>query len=85
MDIYILKNFSQKEIYFGLSEGELKKTISAHRDNPDSPLGHWNWDGDEIKWGTVQEELYETNARAFMQALRREPPEDGWVVVVGGE
>lgn len=85
MNIYLLKNFTLKEMYFGLTEGECSQAVKIHRDNPDSPVGHWKFDREEIKWGLVEGDLHETYARAFVQALRREPPEDDWVVVVGME
>ena len=83
MNIYMLKNFSQKEVYFGLSEGDAHAAVISHRNNPDSPIGHWGFDRDQIKWGLVQEDLSEVYAPAFLQALRREPVEEGWVQVVG--
>ena len=84
MNIYMLKNFTVKEVYFGLTETDCKQAALAHKDNPDSPIGHWKWGEEEIKWGAVQENLYEGHAYAFLQALRREPQEEGWIVVVGG-
>lgn len=85
MDIYILKNFSLQETFFGLAEGKLQDTVTSHKNDPDSPVGHWKFDSEEIKWGLVQEDMHEANAHAFLQALRREPQDDGWVLVVGGD
>jgi len=85
MNIYVLKNFTLREFYFGSCEGDSHEAVKSHRENPDSPVGHWQWKGEEIKWGLVGRDLHETYARAFLQALRREPPEDGWVMVVGME
>lgn len=85
MNIYVLKNFTLKEIYFGLAEGDARDAAKTHRNNPDSPVGHWKFDNEEIKWGTVETDLAEAYARAFMQALRREPPDEGWVTVIGAD
>ena len=85
MDIYILKNFSLQETFFGLADGKLQDKITSHKNNPDSPVGHWKFDSEEIKWGLVQEGMSPPNAQAFLQALRREPPDDGWELVVGGD
>jgi len=79
----MLKNFTLKEIFFGLAEGDSHEAVKTHKANPDSPVGHWQFDSDEIKWALVEKDLSEMYARAFIQALRREPPEDDWVVVVG--
>lgn len=83
MDIYLLKNFTLKEVYFGLSEGELIESINSHKNNADSPVGHWNFEAEEVKWGKVEENLSELYAKAFLQALRREPPDEGWIIVFG--
>ena len=85
MNVYIMKNFTLKEVYFGLSEGDTHETVMAHKIDPESPVGHWKWDDEEIKWGEVEPDLHEVYAKSFMQALRREPPDDGWIVVFGGE
>ncbi len=85
MDVYVMKNFTLKEVYFGLAEEEAKVAVNAHKSNDLSPIGHWKFDEEEIKWGVVQSGLQDQYAQAFMQALRREPQEDGWVVVVGME
>ena len=83
MNVYIMKNFSLKEVYFGLAEGDTHETVRSHKGNQDSPVGHWNFDVEEIKWGIVEGDLHEQYARAFLQALRREPPDEEWIVVVG--
>jgi hypothetical protein len=85
MNVYIMKNFTLREVYFGLADDDSHAAVKSHRGNPDSPVGHWKFDVEEIKWGVVQSGLHEQYARAFLLALRREPPEDGWVVVYGGE
>lgn len=85
MNIYLLKNFSLKEIYFGMTAGHTRDAVASHRNNPDSPVGHWRFDSEEIKWGLVGEEMPEVYAPGYLQALRREPPEDGWIIVVGME
>ncbi len=83
MNIYILKNFSLQEVYFGLAEGETYEAVTTHKGNQDSPVGHWQFDSEDIKWGQVEDSLPDQYAQAFLQALRREPPDEGWVVVVG--
>lgn len=83
MNVYIMKNLSLKEVYFGLAEGDTHVIVKSHKGNQDSPVGHWRFDSEEIKWGVVESDLSEQYAHAFLQALRREPPDDGWVVVVG--
>ncbi len=85
MNVYMLKNFTLKEVYFGLAEDDTHASVKSHRGNPDSPVGHWKFEDEEIKWGAVEEGLHEQYAHAFMQALRREPQDDGWVVVFGME
>ena len=85
MNIYMLKNFTLKEVYFGVTDGECRDAVSGHKSSPDSPVGHWKFDSEEIKWGMVEKDLHESYAQAFVQALRREPQDDGWVVVMGGE
>jgi len=85
MNVYIMKNFTRKEVYFGLADGDNHSVVKAHRGNPESPVGHWRFDDEEIKWGMVEEGLPEQYARAFLQALRREPQDDEWVVVFGGD
>ncbi len=85
MDIYMLKNFTLQEVYFGIADGETQATVNKHKNNPDSPVGHWKFGKEEIKWGIVEDGLSEMYANAFIQALRREPQDDGWVVVFGGE
>ncbi len=85
MNVYVMKNFTLREIYFDVAEGETQEAVQAHRKNPNSPVSHWNFTEEEIKWGTIDTDLHEQYARAFIQALRREPPEDDWTVVVGGE
>lgn len=85
MNVYIMKNFTLKEVYFGLAEGETKETVQTHKTNQDSPVGHWKWGVEDIKWGEVEKDLHESTAHSFLQALRREPPEDDWIVVVGME
>lgn len=83
MTIYILKNFTLQEVYFGIAEGDLRSAVNEHKNNPDSPVGHWQFDSEKIQWGEVEKDLSEAYGRAFLQALRREPPDEGWVVVVG--
>ena len=85
MNVYLMKNLTLQEIYFGLADGDCREAVTRHRDDPLSPVGHWKWGDEEIKWGEVERDLHEDSARSFLQALRREPPEEGWVVVVGGE
>ena len=85
MNVYIMKNFTLKEVYFGLAEDDTHAAVKEHKTNELSPVSHWNWDAEEIKWGVVQSDLHEQYARAFLQALRREPPDDGWVIVFGGD
>lgn len=84
MKIYLIKNFTLKECYFGITPADVRDAISEHRASPDSPISHWKWGEEEIKWGLVEDGLHEAYARAFLQALRREPQEDDWVLVVGG-
>lgn len=79
----MLKNFSLQEVYFGISEGDVHQAVKAHKGDQDSPVAHWKFEKEEIKWGLVQEDLSEVYARAFLQALRREPTEDGWILVMG--
>ncbi|MBT3231996.1 MAG: hypothetical protein HN356_04210 [Calditrichaeota bacterium] len=83
MNIYMLKNFSLQEVYFGLSENDVHQAVKAHKGNQDSPVAHWEFEKEEIKWGIVQGDLSEVYAQAFLQALRREPTEDGWILVMG--
>jgi hypothetical protein len=85
MNIYVLKNFTQREIYFGVCEGDTAAVVQQHKGNDLSPVGHWKWAAEEVKWGVVGADLPESVARQFLAALRREPPEDGWVQVFGGE
>ncbi len=85
MDIYMLKNFTLKEVYFGIADGDTHAAAVAHKTNPDSPVSHWKFGVEKIQWGVVEDGLSEAFANAFIQALRREPQEDGWVVVFGGE
>ncbi len=84
MNIYIMKNFTLREVYFGLAEGDCREVVAAHEGNELSPVGHWRWDSEAIKWGEVEGNLHDELARSFIQALRREPPDDDWVVVMGG-
>ncbi len=83
MNIYIMKNFSLQEVYFGLTEDETRKAINNHKGNPESPVGHWKFDEEKVQWGEVQSGLPEGVAHSFLQALRRQPPDDDWIVVVG--
>jgi len=85
MNIYILKNFTLKEVFFGVSDADAPTAALQHKNNPYSPVGHWKWGTEKIKWGLVGGELADIYAQAFLQALRREPPEEGWIVVVGGD
>ena len=85
MNLYVMKNFTLKELYFGCCEGDTTTAVQKHKTDELSPVGHWKWSAEEIKWGVVQQDLHESLAMQFLQALRREPPEDGWVLVVGGE
>lgn len=85
MCIYLVKNFTRCELYFGMTEKSAREAVLAHRHNPLSPLSHWHWDREEIKWGEVQGGLPVETAAAFLQALRRQPPDDGWVVVMSPE
>jgi len=83
MNVYMIKNFTLKEIYFGLADDDTHTVVKSHKGNLESPVGHWKFDEEEIKWGQVQKRLPEQYAHAFLQALRREPQDDGWVVVFG--
>ncbi|MBM3327458.1 MAG: hypothetical protein FJY65_10895 [Calditrichaeota bacterium] len=83
MNIYILKNFTQREVYFGLAEEDSSKAVKSHKDNLLSPVGHWKWGVEKIQWGEVQKGLPAGAAAAFINALRKEPPEEGWAVVFG--
>ncbi|MDP8240243.1 MAG: hypothetical protein P9X24_14230 [Candidatus Hatepunaea meridiana] len=83
MNIYIMKNFTLKEVYFGLADGDTHKVTKSHKDNPLSPVGHWKFDEEEIKWGEVNTGLPEEYARSFLRALRNEPPDDDWIMVYG--
>lgn len=85
MNIYIMKNFTTREVYFGLTEDDCRSAVSGHKGNPDSPVGHWKFDEEKIQWGEIQTDLAEGVALSFIQALRQEPQDDGWVVVVGLE
>ena len=83
MNIYILKNFTLKEVYYGLAEGNAREAANTHKENLDSPLGHWKFGEEEIKWGLVQQEFPDNYAQAYLDAIRREPPEDDWILVMG--
>lgn len=85
MNVYVMKNFTLREFYFGLCDGDTAAAVNRHRTDLSSPLGHWKWGVENIKWGEVALDLSEALARSFVQALRRQPPEDGWALVVGGE
>ncbi len=83
MDIYILKNFTLKEVYFGLTEDNPRDAVQKHKSDPESPVGHWNFEQEEIKWGKVEQDISEQFAQAYVQALRREPQDEGWIIVMG--
>ncbi len=83
LNIYIMKNFTLREVYFGLSETSCESTVKSHKNNPLSPVGHWLWKKEKIQWGEVQGGLSAGAAIAFLNALRKEPQEEGWVVVFG--
>jgi hypothetical protein len=85
MNLYVLKNFTLREIYFGICDGDTSAAVKTHKSDNLSPVGHWKWGSEEIKWGEVEHDLHEALAQSFLAALRREPPEDGWVLVVGSE
>ena len=85
MTIYVLKNLTLKELYFAVCEGDAAAAAQSHKGNDLSPVSHWKWDAEEVKWGVVGADLPESVAQQFLAALRREPPEDGWVQVFGGE
>lgn len=81
MNIYILKNFTLQEIFFDTCETGAKEAAQAHKSTPDSPISHWKFDTEQIKWGIVQSDLAEGLAESFLTALRREPQDDGWTVI----
>jgi len=85
MNIYILKNFTIQEQYLGLSDRECREAALAHRDNPDSPVGHWRGGVEKIQWGEIHSGLAPASAIAFLRALRNEPLDDGWINVFGGD
>ncbi|MFN3820733.1 MAG: hypothetical protein ACK4OO_00245 [bacterium] len=85
MTIYIIKNFTRWEFYLGIAEKNPKEAIEKHRRDPWSPLSHWRWDKEEIRWGEVEGDLPPDTAIAFLRALRREPPEEGWTLVYAPE
>lgn len=85
MNIYILKNFTLREQYLGATEDDSHAAVKAHKANPDSPVSHWKWGVEKIQWGEVQAGLPPGAAAAFLRALRKEPLDDGWVLVYGGE
>jgi len=85
MNIYILKNFTLREQYFGQSESPSREAALEQKTNPLSPVGHWQWGKEKIQWGEVQGGLAPASASAFLKALRNEPPEAGWVNVFGGD
>jgi len=85
VEIYILKNFTLQEVYFGSADGNLQEVVRKHRTDPVSPVSHWKFGVEEIKWGVVQDGLPAGVTASFLQALRREPPDEGWVIVFGGD
>ena len=85
MNIYVLKTFTLKELYFGLADGDVQAAVQKHKGDELSPVGHWRWESEEVKWGEVGSELHEALAHSFISALRRQPPEEGWVIVFGGD
>lgn len=83
MNIYVMRNLTLQEVYFGLTDNECKDEVKRHKGDPESPVSHWKFDEEKVQWGEVESGLPEGVAYSFIQALRREPPDDGWVVVVG--
>jgi len=83
MNIYVMRNVSLQEVYFGLTENDSKEVVKGHKEDLESPVSHWKFDEEKVQWGEVQTGLPEGVAHSFIQALRREPPDEGWVVVVG--
>lgn len=85
MNIYIIKNFTLQELYFGATEEDSHVAVKAHKINPDSPVSHWDWAKEKIQWGEVQIGLPAGSCLAYLAALRREPLDSGWVMVYGGD
>ncbi len=85
MNIFIIKNFTLKEQYLGATEDDSHVAVKAHKANPESPVSHWNWGTQKIQWGEVQGGLPAGSAAAFLVALRKEPLDEGWVLVYGGD
>lgn len=85
MNIYIIKNFTLRELYLGATEGSSHETVKAHKANPDSPVSHWKWGVEQIRWGEVQAGLPTGAGLSYLAALRKEPLDEGWVQVFGGD
>jgi hypothetical protein len=78
--IYVVKNYTLKEVYFGTTRHKVRESLSDLRHHRARDAAHWDWDAQDIEWRIVSRRVPAPLAAALVWRLKHKE-RGGWKTV----
>lgn len=83
-NVYRLRNFTKKEIYYGTTEISVRERFKQHQTNDTKAIKHWNWIKNQIVYKTIRTNLSDKKAIEIAHKLETAKPPKGWTIIQTG-